>query len=287
MIEHLLNVQDPLTKVLQDIEWDNLAASEWKSLHALKPLLQTLAEFTSLLSGDEFTTISCALPTIMDLNLHFEEMKSHSDNRIREVASIMQLDLKRRFRKFTDPSDSQYNPLYITATALDPRYRLLLNPRQTESAKMHLLKEIKEMVEDTSSSSECDSPRQDITCEIETSEPPPKKKRFRHLVTEQKWKEGLKKTASLPPGRTEIERYFTTIESATDRIDRLDYWIELQLRYPLLSKVAVDVVVVSVSSAPIERVFSTAGETCIGRRNRPADANLEREVMLKQNKRYL
>ena len=88
----------------------------------------------------------------------------------------MQLDLKRRFRKFTDPSDSQYNPLYITATALDPRYRrLLLNSRQTESAKMHLLKEIKEMVEDTSSSSECDSPKQDITCEIETSEPPPKK----------------------------------------------------------------------------------------------------------------
>ena len=95
MIEHLLNVQDPLTKVLQDMEWDNLAASEWKGLHALKTLLQPLAEFTSLLSGDEFTTISCALPTTMDLNLHFEEMKSHSDSRIREVASIMQLDLKR------------------------------------------------------------------------------------------------------------------------------------------------------------------------------------------------
>lgn len=126
----------------------------------------------------------------MDLNLHFEEMKSHSDCRIREVASIMQLDLKRRFRKFTDPSDSQYNPLYITATALDPRYRLLLNPQQTESVKMHLLKEIKEMVEDTSSSSECDSPRQEITCEIEPGEPPPKKKRFRHLVSD----------------RTEVER---------------------------------------------------------------------------------
>ena len=90
-------------------------------------------------------------------------------------------------------------------------------------------------------------------------------------MIEQKWKEGLKKSASQPPGRTEIERYFTTIESATDR-----FWIELQSRYPLLSKVAVDVVVVPVSSAPIERVFSTAGETCIGRRNRLADANLER-----------
>ena len=74
-------------------------------------------------------------------------------------------------------------------------------------------------------------------------------------MIEQKWKEGLNKSASHPPGRTEIEQYFT-IESATDRVDPLDYWIELQLRYPLLTEVAVDVVVVPVSSAPIERFFN-------------------------------
>ena len=159
MIERLLDVRDPLTKVLEEAEWDNLAASEWKSLWAIKNLLQPLAEFTSLLSGEEFTTISSALPTIMDLNLHLEHMKSHSDNLIGEVARTMQTDLRRRFRKFTDPGDSQYNPLYIIATALDPRYKVLLNPGQTASARVHLLKEIKDMVDhDSSSSSECDSP---------------------------------------------------------------------------------------------------------------------------------
>ena len=87
------------------------------------------------------------------------------------------------------------------------------------------------MVEDSSSSSECDFTRQKITCKIKPGEPPEKKKkRFHHLelVTEQKWKESLKKSPSLQPGRTEIERYFTTIESATDRVDPLEYWIELQ-----------------------------------------------------------
>ena len=88
------------------------------------------------------------------------------------------------------------------------------------------------MVEDSSSSSECNSTRQKITCKIKPGEPPEKekKKRFHHLelVTEQKWKESLKKSSSLLPGRTEIERYFTTIESATDRVDPLEYWIELQ-----------------------------------------------------------
>ena len=110
----------------------------------------------------------------MDLNLHLEEMKSSSDRHIGEVAKLMQVDLKRRFRKFTDPYDSQSNPLYIMATALDPRYKLLLNPGQTDFAKVHLLKEIKDMVEDPSSSSESDSPRHEITYD---SEPPPKKKK--------------------------------------------------------------------------------------------------------------
>ena len=90
MIERLLDVRDPLTKVLEEAEWDNLAASEWKSLWAIKSLLQPLAEFTSLLSGEEFTT----LPTIMDINLHLEDIKSHSDSFIGEVASIMQTYLR-------------------------------------------------------------------------------------------------------------------------------------------------------------------------------------------------
>ena len=195
---------------------------------AIKNMLQPLAEFILLLSGEEFTTISSALPTIMDIHLHPEEMKSSSDRHTGEVAKLMQVDLKRRFRKFTDPYDTQSNPLYITAIALDPRCKLLLNPGQTEFAKVHLLKEIKDMVEDPSSSSESDSPRHEITHD---SEPPPKKKkRFRHLETviEQKWKEGLKKSAALPPGRAEIEHYFSTVESATDTVDPLQYWIELQ-----------------------------------------------------------
>ena len=105
-------------------------------------------------------------------------------------------------------------------------------------------------------------------------------------MIEQKWKEGLKRSAALPPGRAEIERYFTTIESAAEGVDPLEYWVDLKSTLPLLSKVAVDMLVIPASSTPIERVFSTAGETSIGRRNRLSDSNLEREIMLK-NKHYL
>ena len=45
-----------------------------KLLEALKRLLHPFAQFTSLISGEEFTTVSVVIPAIMDLNLHLEEV---------------------------------------------------------------------------------------------------------------------------------------------------------------------------------------------------------------------
>ena len=68
----------------------------------IKTLFQTLAEFTSF----NLTSKSLlALPMIMDLKLHFEEMKYHSDSCTGEMACSRQVDLKRRFIKLTDPSN--------------------------------------------------------------------------------------------------------------------------------------------------------------------------------------
>lgn len=117
----------------------------------------------------------------------------------------------------------------------------------------------------------------------------PPAKRFRHLtkVLEQRWKEGLKKKAKLPPGQAEIERYFDSLESLADDADPFDYWIAHQATYPLLSSVAVDILVIPGSSAPVERVFSTAGESSTGKRNRLSGHSLEREVLLRKNKHFL
>ena len=69
MIDHLLAVQSVLTTVLLKLERDNLATSEWKTLEALRDLLHPFAHLTSLVSGEEFTTISSVIPAIMEVNL--------------------------------------------------------------------------------------------------------------------------------------------------------------------------------------------------------------------------
>ena len=127
-------------------------------------------------------------------------------------------------------------------------------------------------------------------CHVTTKpvgEPPVK--RFRHLnkVLEQRWKEGLKQKSKHPPGHDEVEHYFDALESLSEDADPFDYWLSHQSTFPLLSAIAVDILSIPGSSAPVERVFSVAGESTTGRRNRLSEHNLEREVLLRKNKHFL
>ncbi len=47
VVERLLLVKAHLSSVLEELEWDNLATSEWKCLEIIKRLLQPFAQFTS------------------------------------------------------------------------------------------------------------------------------------------------------------------------------------------------------------------------------------------------
>lgn len=73
-------MKDKLKVVLEEQSWDDLAASEWRTLTHITDLLQPFgvvqncAKFTNLLNGDKFTTLSCVIPAIMDMNIHLEEV---------------------------------------------------------------------------------------------------------------------------------------------------------------------------------------------------------------------
>ena len=55
------------------------------------------------------------------------------------VAQILQAELQQRFVKYTAPGSEEHNAVMLAATALDARYRVLLNPIQVDSAKQMLL----------------------------------------------------------------------------------------------------------------------------------------------------
>ena len=120
-------------------------------------------------------------------------------------------------------------------------------------------------------------------------------KKFCHLsrLLEEKWKEGVKKAASKeskqPMWEQQLENYVKTIHSVKQNDDPVEFWMkeEVLRNYPQLAVIAIDLLIIPGSSAPVERTFSTAGDASSGKRNRLTDRNLEREVLIRKNKRYL
>ena len=285
MIERLCELKVHVTTVLEQQGWDNLAHSEWRLVENLCGLLKPFAVYTQLVSSEESTTISSSLPVLMELNLHLEDTKKTPE--LAAISSLLQSELKKRFRKCTDPGDEFHEPLYIASTLLDPRYKPLLNPTQLSSAKVELLKMLKDS---NGSSSESSSVQSGSPSTRHHEDPPPTKKyRFSHLskVLEEKAKEGLHKVSKRPPGELEMESYVENIHAYPDDNDPLSFWIQNQEKYPAMASVAFDVLTIPGSSAPVERVFSTAGHATMGKRNRLTDQNLEREVIIRKNKKYL
>ena len=60
----------------------------------------------------------------------------------REIASTLHRELTRRFQKALDPRDAAFDPVYVKATFLDPRYRIVLSSTQVEAAKTDILREV-------------------------------------------------------------------------------------------------------------------------------------------------
>ena len=52
---------------------------------------------------------------------------------------MLQAELQQRFVKYTSPGSEEHNAVMLAATALDGRYRVLLNPIQVDSAKRMLM----------------------------------------------------------------------------------------------------------------------------------------------------
>lgn len=113
----------------------------------------------------------------------------------------------------------------------------------------------------------------------EPEEPPAKRFRLLSSIIEQKLQE-KENDNKIPREEEELDWYFGATHIIDDKVDPVIFWVQQDKNYPLLSTVAKDVLIIPGSSAPVERVFSTAGESTCGKRNRLSDKNLEREVLL-------
>ena len=60
---------------------------------------------------------------------------------VRVIACKLQQELTSRFEKVLNPSSGSFDPIYVEATLLDPKYKILRN-RHQEAAKAQLLLDV-------------------------------------------------------------------------------------------------------------------------------------------------
>lgn len=240
--------------------WQDIAV-----LQSVNAALKPAAEFTDLLSGETYVTVSSIKPV---LKLLTEDVLKPSED-----DSTLTADIK---RKMCTVLNGKYSPALTTllekACLLDPRYRGRYF--DWEEAKCALVEEVMSMGDGGSSASP-------IVSAEETAMPPPAKKRTLGDLLK------ARVTFADVPKRvradSELTRYLEE-EPIDSSADPLAWWRDNQLRFPLLSKIARKYMCICATSAPAERVFSTAGSIITHLRSSLKPEKVNMLVFLARNK---
>lgn len=288
MIDRLLELQDSVKAVCQERNVDGLLPSQWQSLRQIRQLLQPFAEHTLSLEANQMTTISLVVPALIDLENHLDmvcdyvfqyysgtllvTILGYQNGIYKAGAESMKKDLKERFASIFDPTAHNFDPSFIIATALDPRYKCLLYDDQKANAKMELASLLRTT----------DRVAVGEGLDVQQTDTPSTSKRFKTLTV------GRASIIGPPPSTdVEVETYMDDADLQLDEeCDPIVFWKSCT-KYPAIADLALDWLVVPCSSSASESLFSHAGCLSSGMKSRISAMNLENQLLLKTNYTYL
>ena len=227
----------------KNLQTDMLRGEEWKTLEIICEFLGVFQEVCKEAEGNN-ATIEAVLPSMECLMDHFKEAcQEHSQ----EEVILGQLDAGyTKLKKYFNLQDRA--PVYVAGVVLNPKYKWELfdwPQKDLDNARDQLQKMWRQDYQGPTGLSE----RTNET--PEPSKPLPKHKA---------WIESRKK-AKADSGADELERYLN--EPVLDSIGELtarEWWCheDQRRRYPLLSRMAIDILSIPAMSTEAERLFSRA-----------------------------
>jgi hypothetical protein len=280
VIHRLLEVKEPLKKVLLEFNMTMFQPEEWEALESIDRLLSKFATYTNIAGGENYPSLSMVIPSFLELEVHLKGLLKLPV--IGNVSNILLQELYARFSKLLDFQHIDHHPVYVIATLLDPRYKTVLDDNHVNYAKKEFLKMI---------DPEVDLSSDDNIEQLSETEPPdPKKPCLFPFVYELMSKKAHhKKESRNNPSLYEVqlENYVRSTEGSIVGEDSnpLLFWATSN-GYSDIAPFAISILSAPSASTAVERTFSTAGEATSGKRNRLTGANLEKEVLLRKNKIY-
>ncbi|XP_073474304.1 zinc finger BED domain-containing protein 4-like [Aquarana catesbeiana] len=247
-----------LTRMLEDGGHKEtvFTAREWNQIKELVDVLQPFGEATDLSQGEKLVTISAVVPCILSLNHHLENHKE-SVRYLGGLIRSLQESLQRRFEGIfvnVRMADEQNDvatlpfsdPLYLKAALLDPSFGtmwLTHDVLATENVKEAVSAMIKNLI----LKEDC-KPTPTTTDEDEQM-PVAESESQSGLFTAYRKKQ---KRDSCSSPQIQLNQYLDICDGQSC----LQFWAMNRHMLPSLFRVAVRVMSVPASSAPVERVFS-------------------------------
>ena len=264
MIRSILTIPDRKLAEVEDAP--RLTAHERNLLCDIVEILTPFEEATDFAQLENIPPAGYVLPCIRGLRHQLQNMisKYHSG-----FVRALKESFERRM------PDYEHNITYIHAAILDPRFKLRWC--RDEAEKRHLQRELTEEVEKIKSSQE-NGTRACAHQNTTDSEPPAKKKK--ELFSFMSEVSDAHATTSL--SSTETQDYLDLPALAMSK-NPATFWKDNNRKFPVLAKIAKDVLGVPASSAAVERLFSIAGKIFTPQRCRLTDKRFAQLMFIRCN----
>ncbi|KAL1249031.1 hypothetical protein QQF64_022349 [Cirrhinus molitorella] len=279
-----------------------ITTREWAQLRELCLILGPFAEATELTEGEKMITISMVVPTVLDLNTHLIQMDS-SKSLCRPLIRALQESLQQRFSgifialHMTEPEDHSFDApfsheFYAQAAILDPQFGMSwvdMDVRTSGNtvAIRRLREEVRKSLTDSLIAEAEKADLENIHArEGSKAEPPqdsPPDSKIPRLLAKYRTHKKKHSTPTEASIVTQVMKYLEDIQSSPAEVDPLMFWFHNKDKYPHLHALALKVLSVPASSAPVERVFSAGGLLMRPHRARLGPTMLSSLIFLKCN----
>ncbi len=262
MVERVLEQLPAIRRVLVEDKKHSHLNPTWQDVAVLESInaaMKPLADFTDILSGEKYVTVSSVKPV---LELIKDDLLSPGPDDTALTASIKQNMCRVLTEKYSSPA---INVLLRKATILDPRYRGSMEEAGAlDDVKHQLVQELLDLGPEESgegTSGESCSKATGGNEDEPTAAALTKKKRLSDLLQNRRAR-NLSQAHAAFPKRVQTDAELTKFlqEDAIDAsCDPLVWWHDNQRRYPLMAKLAQKYMCICATSTSSERMFSTAG----------------------------